>query len=123
MARIRHPEMLKYTYGVNAGRNPMKSKITSKYQTTIPRKIRDKLNLSVSDSVEWKGEFFGTRQHGLPEFKIGDIINDYAILKLAREDAFGLVKEGHKSKNSKKRLLLKRIMERFKDKLDLINTG
>ncbi len=69
------------------------------------------------------GEFFGTRQHGLPEFKIGDVINDYDIIKLARADAFDLVKEGHKSKDSKKHMLLKRIMERFKDKLDLINTG
>ncbi|ODS29747.1 MAG: putative transcriptional regulator [Candidatus Scalindua rubra] len=34
----------------------MKSRITSKYQITIPRKIRDKLNLSVSDSIEWKIE-------------------------------------------------------------------
>jgi ATP-dependent DNA helicase RecG len=69
------------------------------------------------------GEFFGTRQHGLPEFKIGDIINDYNIIKLAREDAFELVKEGNKLKDSKKHILLKRIMESFKDKLDLINTG
>jgi len=69
------------------------------------------------------GEFFGTRQHGLPEFKIGDIINDYDIITLARADAFELVKEGHKSKNSKKQILLKRIMEGFKDKLELINTG
>jgi ATP-dependent DNA helicase RecG len=69
------------------------------------------------------GEFFGTRQHGLPEFKIGDIINDYAILKMARDDAFKLVKEGHKSENPKKQMLLKRITESFKDKLDLMNTG
>lgn len=69
------------------------------------------------------GEFFGTRQHGLPEFKIGDIINDYAILKLAREDAFKLVNECRKSKSLKKQTLLKRITESFKDKLDLINTG
>ncbi len=69
------------------------------------------------------GEFFGTRQHGLPEFKIGDIIKDYDIIKLAREDAFEFVKEGHKSNNSKKQMLLKRITESFKDKLDLINTG
>ena len=69
------------------------------------------------------GEFFGTRQHGLPEFKIGDIINDYDIIKLARADAFELVKEGNKAKDSKKHILLKRIIERFKDRLDLINTG
>ena len=69
------------------------------------------------------GEFFGTRQHGLPEFKIGDIINDFAILKMARDDAFKLVKESRKSKSSKEQTLLKRITESFKDKLDLINTG
>ncbi len=32
----------------------MHSKITSKYQTTIPKEIRDKLKLSVSDTLEWK---------------------------------------------------------------------
>ncbi|MFQ5714791.1 MAG: ATP-dependent DNA helicase RecG [Candidatus Scalinduaceae bacterium] len=69
------------------------------------------------------GEFFGTRQHGLPEFKIGDIINDYNILKVARDDAFKLVNESQKSKASKNRILLKRITENFKHKLDLINTG
>ncbi|MDN3514420.1 MAG: AbrB/MazE/SpoVT family DNA-binding domain-containing protein [Candidatus Brocadia sp.] len=34
----------------------MKSKITSKFQITIPREIRQKLHLSVSDSIEWKIE-------------------------------------------------------------------
>ncbi|MFQ5963655.1 MAG: ATP-dependent DNA helicase RecG [Candidatus Scalinduaceae bacterium] len=69
------------------------------------------------------GEFFGTRQHGLPEFKIGDIINDYAILKLARDDAFKLVNESQKSKTSKNRMLLKRITESLKGKFALIDTG
>jgi AbrB family looped-hinge helix DNA binding protein len=32
----------------------MRSKITSKYQITIPRKIRDRLKLNVSDAIEWK---------------------------------------------------------------------
>ncbi len=34
----------------------MKSKITSKFQITIPKDIRDRLNLHVSDSIEWKIE-------------------------------------------------------------------
>ncbi len=34
----------------------MKPRITSKYQTTIPKEIRNRLNLSVSDSIEWKIE-------------------------------------------------------------------
>ncbi len=69
------------------------------------------------------GEFFGTRQHGLPEFKIGDIINDYDIIKLARADAYELVKEGYKSKSLKKQMLMKRITESLKGKFALIDTG
>jgi AbrB family looped-hinge helix DNA binding protein len=34
----------------------MKSVITSKYQTTIPKIIRDNLGLSVKDALEWKLE-------------------------------------------------------------------
>jgi AbrB family looped-hinge helix DNA binding protein len=31
----------------------MKSKITSKFQVTIPREIRQQLKLQVSDAIEW----------------------------------------------------------------------
>ncbi|GJQ59860.1 MAG: ATP-dependent DNA helicase RecG [Candidatus Scalindua sp. AMX11] len=73
--------------------------------------------------IRGPGEFFGTRQHGIPEFKIGDIIQDHVILKLAREDAFAFVNERVKSETSENRLLMKKIMENFKDKFDLIHTG
>lgn len=38
------------------------------------------------------GEFFGVRQHGFPNLKIADIINDVRILQAARKEAFELVK-------------------------------
>jgi ATP-dependent DNA helicase RecG len=39
------------------------------------------------------GEFFGTRQHGLPELKIADLIEDFDLLRMARRDAFAIVAE------------------------------
>jgi ATP-dependent DNA helicase RecG len=33
------------------------------------------------------GEFFGTKQSGLPEFRLADMVADYETLELAREDA------------------------------------
>lgn len=34
----------------------MKSSITSKYQTTIPKKVRQSLKLSINDALEWTVE-------------------------------------------------------------------
>jgi ATP-dependent DNA helicase RecG len=38
------------------------------------------------------GELFGTRQHGLPELKVADLVEDFELLRLARRDAFAIVK-------------------------------
>ena len=37
--------------------------------------------------IRGPGQFFGTRQHGVPELKIGNIITDYDLLRLAADDA------------------------------------
>ncbi len=37
------------------------------------------------------GEFFGTRQHGLPEFKLADLTNELPLLKIARDEAATLL--------------------------------
>ena len=39
------------------------------------------------------GEFLGTRQSGLPDMIIADIVNDAKILELARAEAIDFVKK------------------------------
>jgi AbrB family looped-hinge helix DNA binding protein len=34
----------------------MKSSVTSKFQTTMPKSIREKLQISIGDSLEWEIE-------------------------------------------------------------------
>ncbi len=43
--------------------------------------------------IRGPGEFFGTRQHGIPEFKIANIYQDMAILKKAQSAALRLLKD------------------------------
>ena len=39
------------------------------------------------------GEFFGTKQHGLPELRIADVVADVELLTRARREAFQLARE------------------------------
>ncbi len=69
------------------------------------------------------GEFFGTRQHGLPELKISDLIKDFSILKQARSDAFGIVfKDPHLTLETHQKIRQK-VLETFKDRLELVSIG
>ncbi|MGG6310089.1 ATP-dependent DNA helicase RecG [Paenibacillus macerans] len=37
------------------------------------------------------GDFFGTKQSGVPEFRVADMVSDYAVLEAARDDANRMV--------------------------------
>ncbi|HZL72879.1 MAG TPA: DNA helicase RecG, partial [Planctomycetota bacterium] len=39
------------------------------------------------------GDFLGTRQSGLPEFRIADLLGDALLLSYAKEDAFARVEQ------------------------------
>lgn len=41
--------------------------------------------------IRGPGDFMGTRQHGMPEFRIANILTDADMLEAAKKEAFGLV--------------------------------
>ncbi|MCX5677520.1 MAG: ATP-dependent DNA helicase RecG [Candidatus Omnitrophica bacterium] len=67
--------------------------------------------------IRGPGEFFGTRQHGLPEIRFGNILKDFGIMELARKEAFDLVKKDPALKEEHHRLLKIALFSRFKDKI------
>lgn len=44
-------------------------------------------------AIRGPGEFFGTRQHGIPEFKIANLIRDWEVLELVRNEVKLLLNE------------------------------
>lgn len=69
------------------------------------------------------GEFFGTRQHGLPELRISDLIKDFSILKKARSDAFELVSQDPQLTPDTHIRMRERVLETFKGRFELVNIG
>ncbi|MFQ5862768.1 MAG: ATP-dependent DNA helicase RecG, partial [Candidatus Brocadiales bacterium] len=57
------------------------------------------------------GEFFGTRQHGLPDYRVADLAKDLALLKVARDDAFKMVEKDRTLK--KFPLIKKNVLEKY----------
>jgi ATP-dependent DNA helicase RecG len=69
------------------------------------------------------GHFFGTRQHGLPEFKMADITSEIELLKTARVDALELLERDPKLSNPKHRHLRDALLKQFGDTLQLAQVG
>ncbi|MFY0544496.1 ATP-dependent DNA helicase RecG [Brevibacillus sp. H7] len=54
----------------------------------------DGFELSQRDlELRGPGDFFGTKQSGLPEFKVADLLSDYKALEVARQESARLVAE------------------------------
>ena len=74
-------------------------------------------------NIRGPGEFFGTRQHGLPEIRFGNILKDFDIMEVARKEAFGLIAKDPNLAEEHHKLLKENLLSRFKGKLDLIKVG
>jgi ATP-dependent DNA helicase RecG len=69
------------------------------------------------------GEFFGTRQHGLPEFKLADITSEMAMLQEAKDDALALLSEDPNVSSPRHQHLRAALAKQFGDRLPLAQIG
>lgn len=71
--------------------------------------------------IRGPGDFFGTRQHGLPELKIANIFTDIRLLKLAQNISKKILKEDPLLDSIKYSKLKEEILFMFKDKIKNIS--
>lgn len=69
------------------------------------------------------GEFFGTRQHGLGDLKVADLLADREVLRQARDDAFALVLADAGLRRPEHALLRRAVLERYGTTMDLAEIG
>lgn len=116
------------------GRNDLQSYcflVYSKGQTDEGRKrieslikYNDGFKISEIDlDIRGPGDFFGTRQSGLPEFKFSSIINDIDILKIARSDAAQILKKDPDLSLAENRLIKDNLLKKWKSEIELSLIG
>lgn len=65
------------------------------------------------------GEFFGTKQHGLPEFKIANLFEDIEILKKVQNVAIRIMEDDPNLTKEKNLELKKQIENKFKNRIEI----
>jgi ATP-dependent DNA helicase RecG len=69
------------------------------------------------------GEMFSTRQHGLPDLKIANIIDDFDLLVMARKNAFELVSQDPMLIEAEHKNIRQALLAKFGDALGLADVA
>jgi len=73
--------------------------------------------------IRGMGDFFGTRQHGLPPLKMANLPDDLELLQLAQRDAEALIERDLTLSQPEHAALRKLLMSQFGEALGLIDVG
>lgn len=73
--------------------------------------------------IRGQGDFFGTRQSGMPDLKYADIIKDIRIIKNARNDASLILDEDPELKLEKNKIIIKYLQEMYENTYSYFGVG
>ncbi|MBE7028236.1 MAG: ATP-dependent DNA helicase RecG [Ruminococcaceae bacterium] len=93
---------------------------TSEKRMETMKNNHDGFKIAETDlSLRGPGEFFGTRQHGLPVFKIADLYCDMEILNMATLAAKELISDDFELKKEKNTLISTKIKDLFNNSVTI----
>ena len=69
------------------------------------------------------GEFFGTRQAGLPDFRVANLFRDRAILELAKREASHFVAMPDEYPKAEQERIKARLKEAWQRRYGLVEAG
>lgn len=96
----------------------------TEHRLKIMEETTDGFRIAEEDlKLRGPGEFFGTKQSGIPELKLAHILYDQDIMKLARTAAFELVKTDPQLRHAQNAGVRKKFETEYKDKMELGSVG
>ena len=95
----------------------------SRERLKVLARTNDGFEIAEEDlKIRGPGEFYGTRQSGLPSLRIANVLRDVDILEKSREDAFALIKTDPLLESPEHAKLRKEIFRRFEG-YDLVSVS
>ena len=111
------------------GRGEYQSYCILKYKGSSPIiKERMKVISSTNDGfvisekdleLRGSGEFFGTKQHGIPEFKIANLFEDMDLLKKVQAVALQIISQDKTLEKEENVLLKKMVQDKFQNRIEI----
>jgi len=117
---------------IGRGRYPSKCILLAQYRSSEEARVRlramerttDGFQIAEEDlALRGPGEFFGTRQSGLPDFRVAHILRDTPILIEARKEAFQIVEKDPALMQPSHARLKDVLAKRWRGRLELATIG
>ena len=97
---------------------------TAKSRLEMMTRSHDGFQIAEHDlRLRGPGELFSTRQHGLPDLKIANILDDYELLVMARKNAFELVRRDPMLTGPEHKNIRRALVTKFGDSLGLADVA
>ena len=91
-----------------------------KQRMEIMTKTNDGFIVSEKDlELRGSGEFFGTKQHGLPEFKIANLFEDIETLKSVQSVALKIINDDPKLEEEKNKTIKEQVERKFQNRIEI----
>ena len=111
------------------GRGEYKSYCILKYQgnsdiikqrMNVMKATNDGFIISEKDlELRGSGEFFGTRQHGIPEFRIANLFEDIQVLKMVQSVSMGILQKDPLLKKKENEKLKQIVDDKFGNRIEI----
>ncbi|MCL6464407.1 MAG: ATP-dependent DNA helicase RecG, partial [Acidobacterium ailaaui] len=102
-------------------------KVTSEAEERLAAMVRTQNGFELAEldlQLRGPGEFFGTRQAGLPDFRIANLLRDREALELAKQEASAFVRNsGEVATEEERSVIRQRLREAWQRRYGLIEAG
>ena len=126
------PQLHQLRGRIGRGKYPSKCLLLAHYRRSEEARRRLRVMEETTDGfriaeedliIRGPGDFLGTRQSGLPDFRVANILRDGKVLNEARQEAFSLVEGDPVLSQPGHRPLVQTLRERWRGRLELARVG